>query len=153
MIIIYALVFFSQQWVSKGVGQQEAAEIDLHDWPISTQPIHCRRLSLFKEGKGHCSWYIPTWKVGELSILGPEREKYRQYELRRFNQTWVIYLRASRQTDRFTVWDLDVAKYNSSPGFPSFTPFRGIKHNCQTVRTSLVIVLRSPLLTLSRENG
>ncbi|KAG1832004.1 WD40-repeat-containing domain protein [Suillus variegatus] len=34
--------------------------------------------------------------------------------------------------DSIRLWDLDVAKYNSSPGFPSFTPFRGIKHNCQT---------------------
>ncbi|KAG2111613.1 WD40-repeat-containing domain protein [Suillus discolor] len=34
--------------------------------------------------------------------------------------------------DSIRLWDLDVAKYNSSFGFPSFTPFRGIKHNCQT---------------------
>ncbi|KAG2078259.1 WD40 repeat-like protein [Suillus decipiens] len=34
--------------------------------------------------------------------------------------------------DSIRLWDLDVAKYNSSPAFPSFTPFRGIKHNCQT---------------------
>ncbi|KAG2753264.1 WD40 repeat-like protein [Suillus brevipes Sb2] len=34
--------------------------------------------------------------------------------------------------DSIRLWDLDVAKYDSSPAFPSFTPFRGIKHNCQT---------------------
>ncbi|KAG1753431.1 WD40-repeat-containing domain protein [Suillus lakei] len=34
--------------------------------------------------------------------------------------------------DSIRLWDLDVATYNSSTAFPSFTPFGGIKHSSQT---------------------
>ncbi|KAF9218287.1 WD40 repeat-like protein [Gyrodon lividus] len=34
--------------------------------------------------------------------------------------------------DALRLWELDAGKYDSSPLFPSFTPFSRIKHNCQT---------------------
>ncbi|KAF9242088.1 WD40-repeat-containing domain protein [Melanogaster broomeanus] len=34
--------------------------------------------------------------------------------------------------DTLRLWELDAGKYDSSPVFPSFTPFSRIKHNCQT---------------------
>ncbi|KAG1782567.1 WD40-repeat-containing domain protein [Suillus placidus] len=34
--------------------------------------------------------------------------------------------------DSIRLWDLDVAKHNSSTTFPSFAPFGRIKHSCQT---------------------
>ncbi|KAI6045775.1 WD40-repeat-containing domain protein [Pisolithus marmoratus] len=34
--------------------------------------------------------------------------------------------------DSVNLWELDAAKYDSMPVFPSFKPFSRIKHNCQT---------------------
>ncbi|KIK18943.1 hypothetical protein PISMIDRAFT_169387 [Pisolithus microcarpus 441] len=34
--------------------------------------------------------------------------------------------------DSVNLWELDAAKYDSLPVFPSFKPFSRIKHNCQT---------------------
>ncbi|KAG6334833.1 hypothetical protein ID866_4255, partial [Astraeus odoratus] len=34
--------------------------------------------------------------------------------------------------DSINLWELDAGKYDSSPVFPSFNPFKRIKHNCQT---------------------
>ncbi|KAH7889221.1 WD40-repeat-containing domain protein [Phlebopus sp. FC_14] len=34
--------------------------------------------------------------------------------------------------DTLRLWELNAGKYDSSPVFPSFTPFCRIKHNCQT---------------------
>jgi len=47
------------------------------------------------------------------------------------------YLLGYMDANSFAVWELDAAKYSSSTDFPSFTPFRRINHNCQTVSSRL----------------
>lgn len=63
---------------------------------------------------------------------------------------WVIFAWVIQMLTAFAVWELDAAKYSSSTISPSFTPFRRIPHNCQTVSSRVIILSLSPLLTHSQ---
>ncbi|KAG2158180.1 WD40-repeat-containing domain protein [Suillus bovinus] len=80
------------------------------------------KLGPFKEGKGVVRGIFQHGKSVSSAYWDPRGRSI----------VSTSYDDVIRQTDGFTVWDLDVAKYSSSPAFPSFTPFRGMKHNCQT---------------------